>query len=308
MFKFRKAAAAATTLLSALVFSGLATQAIASRDENKVETKQSLDNNAAVINERSNELTARFAQMPLSSRIITIVAESARVVVKRMPGLNEIIVSSNCPRNWSVQGALIRQAGFAGEIRKGSALLADDLGSRAIVNGHVYLFPPGGMKGLKLGADGVFVNGQLVEPLKGSDIPCNCSGEDYLELAVPQSFTGDLKIGSAGKSLISVESWKDGALECVMLGNSSLKAEKLEALPKAIFDNRGSGSADISEVNTRVFVANIKGQGNGSIRVKKGDAEMSNATIEGNGTIELHGKFKNLQQLVEGSGKIEVKP
>ena len=35
---------------------------------------------------------------------------------------------------------------------------------------------------------------------------------------------------------------------------------------------------------------------------------MSNATVEGNGTIELHGTFKKLQQLVNGSGKIEVKP
>lgn len=303
MFKNQKLTASAAISASLLILLGLADQAYASKQEsNKVEDDKCGD---GLLIEKSNELTTRFAQVEPNARNITIVAESARVEVKRVAGASQIILSSNCPRNWCVRGNLIRQAGFSGE-RKGSALLADSLGSRAIVNGRIYLLPPSGMSGLKLGPDGAFVNGQALEPLKGSDIPGNCGGQDYLEVTVPQSYGGDLKVAAGGESLVSVDSWKDGVIECVMVGSSSFKAGKLESLPKAAFDNRGSGSADIAEIDARVFVANIKGHG--SLRVKKGNADMSNATVEGNGSIELHGNFKKLQKLVDGAGKIEVQP
>lgn len=307
--KYKAARAVIPALLSSLMIAGLANQVIASKGNEKVEAKQSSENCAdGLLIEKSNPQTERFGQITMNARDLAIVSEGARIVVKRVPGISEIALSSNCPRNWNISGSTVRQAGFSGEIRKGSSLLADDLGSRAIVNGHVYLFPPGGMKGLKLGADGVFVNGQLVEPLKGSDIPCNCSGGDYLEVHVPADYSGNLKIGATGNSKVDVDSWKGGSIECVMLGNSSFNAGKLESLPKMAFDNKGNGAADISDLDTKIFVANISGQGNGSIRVKRGKAEMSNATVEGNGTIELHGTFKQMQQLVNGTGKIEVKP
>lgn len=300
---------AATAFLTALIIFGGAAQVFASKGEPKVQAKDENCEDQSVLINTSNAQTARFASIPVGAKALTIVAENAKVNIKRDSTVSEIVIYSNCPRNWAVnqRNAFIRQAGFT-EVRKGTALMADALGSRAIVNGRVYEFPPGPMKGLKLGADGVAINGQSIEPLKGSDIPCNCTGEDYLEIHVPQNYAGDLKIGSTGQSQIAVDSWKDGAVECTMLGNSSVTAGKLEALPKFAFDNKGRGSADIAELDAKIFVANISGQGNASIRVKKGKAEMSNATVEGNGTIELHGTFKKLQQLVNGSGKIEVKP
>lgn len=299
---------AAAALLSSLIFAGVGTAAMASKGEPKVEAKSESCDDASLLIKKDNGQTARFAVIPASSRDIIILAESAKVHIVRDPGISEIVVSSNCPRNWAVKGWMIRQAGFSGEPRHGTSLMADALGSRAIVNGRVYLFPDGPMKGLKMGTDGVFINGQSIDPLKGSDIPCNCTGEDFLEVKVPQSYSGNLKIGSSGKSQVSIDSWKDGAVECTMLGESAFTAGKLESLPKFAFDNKGRGNADISEVDAKIFVANISGQGNASIRVKKGNADMSNATVEGNGTIELHGNFKKLQKLVSGTGKIEINP
>lgn len=302
MFKTRRVVVASAAMFSTLVslVSLLTVQeAIASKGGDTVEAKT--DNPVD-----SGAQTARFGAISASASTVVIVAESAKVVVKRVADISEIQVSSNCPRNWAVKGSQIRQAGFSGEIRKGTALLADDLGSRAIVNGKVYLLPSGPMKGLSMGAEGVKVGGQPIDPLKGSDIPCNCSGTDLLEVSVPQTFTGDLRIGSGGKSQIVVDSWKDGALECVMLGESSLSAGKLES-SKVAFDNKGKGAADISEVDAKIFVVSTRGSGNASIRVKKGKSEMSNFTVEGNGTIELHGTFKKMQKLVDGTGKIEVK-
>lgn len=291
--------------LSLSICMDFGTQALASsKGEPKVEAKNSDNCRDSVLIEKSS---SQFATLPANSRAIIIVAEGAKILIKR-GNTSEITLSSNCPRNWCVKGTLVRQAGFSGEPRKGSALLADDLGSRAIVSGQVYLFPPGPMKGIKMGVDGVFINGQKVDPLKGSDMPGTCSGEDLLLVNVPQGYNGDLKIGSAGKSAVTIESWKGGALELTMLGESTFQASKLDSLAKAAFDNKGRGSAEIAELDAKIFVANTKGNGNPSIRVKKGQAEMSNATVEGNGTIELHGNFRNLQQMVEGQGKIEVKP
>ena len=301
MLTTHRGSLALVAMLSALVCLLPAEPAHASKgDESKVEAKE--EKPAA-----NDGQTARFGSIPASSSTITIVSESAKVVVKRAADISEIQVSSNCPRNWALKGSQIRQAGFSGEIRKGTALMADDLGSRAIVNGRIYLLPSGPMKGLSMGAGGVKVGGQPIDPLKGSEIPCNCSGDDYLEVVVPQSFTGDLRIGSAGKSQIVVDAWKEGALECVMLGESTLSAGKLES-NKIAFDNKGKGAAEVSEVDAKIFVASTRGNGNASIRVKKGKSEMSNFTVEGNGTIELHGDYKKMQKLVDGTGKIEVKP
>jgi hypothetical protein len=306
-------AVAASALLSSLVLVGLGTEALASKPESKgdtkVEAKQDANSGDIVTGSKDGGQTARFGTLPLQTENITLVAESAKVVIKRVAGSSEIVLESNCPRNWNLQqNGMIRQAGFSGDIRKGSSLLADDLGSRAIVNGHVYLLAQGGMRGIKMGADGVFINGEQIQPLKGSDIPCNCTGEDLLVISVPQSFTGGLRIGSSGNSNIAIDSWKDGALECTLTGNSSLTAGKLESLTKANFDNKGKGAAEIENVNAKIFVASTRGAGSAAIRVKHGNADMSNATVEGNGTIELHGSFKNFKQLVDGTGKIEVKP
>lgn len=298
MFKTQRVALAFVAALSVLL--PLANQAYAGKNEgSKVEAS---DKNAD-----SNGQTARFGSIPASTSTVVVVSESARVVVKRSADASEIILSSNCPRNWSLKGNQVRQAGFSGEPKKGTALLADGLGSRAIAGGKVYLFPPGPMKGLSMGPEGVKVGGQPVEPLKGSDIPCNCSGDDLLEVTVPATFTGDLKIGAAGKSQIQVDSWKEGGFECMMFGETSMQAGKIES-SKIAFDNRGKGGATITEVDAKVFVANVQGENAGSIVVKKGKAEISNATVQGNGTIELHGDFKQLKKAVDGTGKIEVKP
>lgn len=290
-----------SALAVALSYLGLAfSPANATKDEAKVE--------ASTENSQAKEgQSVRFASIPSSSPSILIASESARVIVKRSNKTSEIVLSSNCPRNWALSGALVRQAGFTGEPRKGTSLLADGLGSRAIVNGRVYLLPSSGMKGLKLSSEGVFIEGKAVDALKGSDIPCNCSGEDLLVLTVPESYSGSLKIGCAGASQIQLDSWKEGALEISMYGKSSLSAGKLYSLAKAAFDNKGQGSIEVSEVDAKIFVANVKG--NGSILVKKGKAGMSNATVEGNGSITLHGKFENLKkEVIAGSGKIEVSP
>lgn len=250
--------------------------------------------------------TVRFATLPISSREIVLVAENARVTVNRVAGISEIILSSNCPRNWSIQGSAVRQAGFT-QPRTGTAMMSDILGSRAIVNGRVYLLPAQVRGGMQLGSGGVKIGGESVEPLKGSDIPCNCTGDDFLEVKVPESFSGDLKIGSAGKSSIELSNWKNGSFMVALSGDGSITSDgKLDSLEKAVIDNRGRGLAQFSEVVAKAVVANVQGQG--SVLIKRGSAEMSNATVAGTGKISLPGKFKNLKQQVDGKGSIEVLP
>ncbi|MGM3293850.1 hypothetical protein, partial [Escherichia coli] len=80
-----------------------------------------------------NAQTASFANISLNNKQIILLVEGAKVLIKHVPDSTEIILKSNCPRNWWVHGSQIRQAGFCGDIRKGSSLLADEMGSRAIV-------------------------------------------------------------------------------------------------------------------------------------------------------------------------------
>ena len=278
----------------ALLSGGIVMQAQASKAEVIVDKK--------ALPESSGQ-TVRFATVANGVPELVILAEDARVLVKRIANSTEIIVTSNCPRNWHVEGRMIRQCGFATE-RKGTGLISDALGSRAIVNGLVYVLPGGRMSGLLMGKDGVSVGGQKLEPLKGSDIPGTCSGPDIVEIQVPETFVGGLKIGSAGNSEIQVTSWKDGPFECVLSGNSSLAAGKLDAVAKTVLDNRGKGKAEVSDVSTKVFVANI--QGTGQVVVKHGSAEMSNATVAGSGSISLKGSFNKLQKSVDGTGTINI--
>lgn len=290
-----KFAGGVSLTVAVAIASGIVMQAQASKSEVNVDKKSNQESPAAG--------TVRFATVPNNGAELVVLAEDAKVLVKRIPHATEIVVNSNCPRNWHVEGRMIRQCGFASE-KKGTGLMADALGSRAIVNGQIYVLPSGRMTGLKMGADGVFVSGQKLEPLKGSDIPGTCSGPDIVELQVPESFAGGLKIGSTGNSDVQVTSWKDGPFECVLLGNSSLSAGKLESVAKTVLDNRGKGKAEVSDVSTKVFVANI--QGTGQVVVKKGSADMSNATVAGTGSISLKGNFAKLQKSAEGGGTIEV--
>lgn len=290
-----KVAGGVSSLAVALVLTGgIVMQAQASKSEVNVDKKTNQDGASG---------TVRFATVANTNGELVVVAEDAKVFVKRVPNSTEIIVNSNCPRNWHVEGRMIRQCGFATE-KKGTGLMADALGSRAIVNGKIYVLPGGKMTGLKMGPDGVFVGGEKLEPLKGSDVPGTCSGPDIVEIQVPDNFTGGLKIGSSGNSDIQVASWKDGPFECVLLGNSSLSAGKFDALAKTVLDNRGKGKAEVSDVSTKVFVANI--QGTGQVIVKRGSADMSNATVAGSGSISLKGNFSKLQKSVDGTGTIDV--
>lgn len=318
MFSTSKRAVLFTALM-ALIGTNLVPAALATKGESKVDPKKkdesvSVKKDDAAVNAGANSSqtadktdTVRFASMPASSAEIVVVSENARVSVKRMAGISEILLFSNCPRDWSIQGSAVRQAGFS-QPHKGTGLMSDALGSRAIVQGKIYLLPQQIKGGIKMNQEGVFINGEKIEPLKGSDVPCNCTGEDYLEVRVPESFSGDLKIGSAGKSNIELSNWKNGTFICSLSGNGSISSTgRLESLEKAVIDNRGRGTAEFTEIVAKAVVANVNGDG--SVLIKKGSAEMSNATVQGNGKISLPAKYKNLKQSVtSGTGTIEVLP
>lgn len=313
MFSSKKQAVVLAALVS-LLGGNILSEALASKGEGKVDQKKNGKESVEVKtpDEGSAETasgkvdTVRFATLPLSSTEIVVVSENAHVAVKRMSGLNEIVLFSNCPRDWSIQGSAVRQAGFS-QPHRGTGLMSDAMGSRAIVQGRIYLLPQQIKGGIRMNQDGVFINNQKVEPLKGSDIPCNCTGDDYLEVRVPESFTGDLKIGSAGKSSIELSNWKNGSFMCSLSGEGSINSSgKMEGLEKAVIDNRGRGSAEFNELVAKAVVANV--QGTGTVLIKRGSAEMSNATVAGTGKISLPAKYKNLKQQVDGQGSIEVLP
>lgn len=244
-----------------------------------------------------------IGHLPVGTEQLVILAESAKIKISRSPNAGNITIASNCPRNWNVKGSVIRQAGFS-KVRQGVSMMADALGSRAIVNGKVYLLPTGPMKGLSMGKDGVSVGGQKLDPLAGVDMPGNCDGQDALEITVPAAYTGDLLLGMASDSDASIDSWQIGKLECTMVGKSTLSAGKLKSLAKAVLDVRGQGKAEISDLSTKVLVANIAGSG--SVTIKKGTADISNATVAGDGIISLKGTYKNLKKVVEGPGSIQI--
>lgn len=247
----------------------------------------------------------RFASLPLSTKDLVVVAEDAKVKIVRIAGQNEISFYANCPRNWNVQGSTVRQAAFSLP-RKGTAMLADALGNRAIANGKVYLFPAGPMRGLQMNTKGVFVNGEELKPLSGTEMPGTCNGKDALEVRVPDSYTGNIALGSAGSSELSLSSWKGGDLSCLLTGKSSFSASKLDGLNKAVLDNKGDGTVEVNSLSAKIFVANVSRSG--QVIVNDGKTELSNATVSGNGGIKLNGTFKNLQKSVEGAGKLEINP
>lgn len=243
-----------------------------------------------------------FGKVPSDTDQIVILAESAKVRIIRKTGAPGISVASNCPRNWNLNGATVRQAGFSNP-RGGVGMMADQLGSRAIVNGKVYLLPTGSISGLKMNKEGVMVGGQKVEPLKGADMPGTCEGPDAVEVIVPEKFSGNLMLGVGNGSEIQIDSWKGGKLELTMLGNSTLSTGPLTALNKAVVDMR-NGKAQIADLTAKVLVANVVGTG--SLTITKGSAGMSNATVTGDGSITMNGDYKNLKKDIQGKGTIKV--
>jgi hypothetical protein len=247
--------------------------------------------------------TISFAQVPVSSEGIVVLLENADLKVIRDSGATQISLRSSCPGHWNVANSLIRQAGFAKQ-RNGISITADALGSRAILNGKVYALPEQ-MGGLQSTKDGLIVGGKKMDPLAGSDVPGDCGGtSDLLEVIVPDSYSGNLTIGASSDSHISLANWRGGDLKITMLGSSRLEAGMLKDLNKASIDIRGTASARIGDVAAKVLVTNV--DGTGAIDVESGSAAITNATVSGNGKIQMRGKFDNLKQSVQGSGTIKV--
>lgn len=252
--------------------------------------------------EPSTSGQTKFATIPVQEKRLSFLVENAKVSIVRKGSGQEITIASNSPGNWNVQEGYVRQAVVAG--RKGVGMSSDHaLGARAIMQGLVYTMPTGQVKGLQMNKDGVFVNGEKLQPLQGNGKP-QLEGEDTLTVTVPDAYAGGLSIACAGKSQVKVSNWKGSDIQLTLAGDSSIEAGHLSAINKAIVDNRGSGSAKIDGINAKIFVANL--QGHGSVNVGDGAAEMSNATASGTGTMTLKGDFKNLKQAVDGQAKIEV--
>jgi Putative auto-transporter adhesin, head GIN domain len=244
-----------------------------------------------------------FAHLSSTSREIVIFVESAAVRVVHDVSAGDITISSNCPRDWNIDGTMVRQAGF-NTPHKGVSMMADALGSRAIVNGRVYLLPSGKMSGLSLGSDGVKVGGESLEPLAGTDFPGTCEGPDIVEVTVPDTYDGNLVLAAAGGSDASIDSWKGGDLKCTILGDSKLEAGKLSTLAKAALDVHGPATAKIGDLSAKIVVANVAGSG--SLNIEWGSADITNATVSGDGKIIMKGHFNNLKQAIEGNGSIKV--
>lgn len=280
----------ANLLLVPVLLLGAAQLSEASKSEVKVNPNVKADSSA-------------FGQIPANVDRVMVLVEDAKVHITRT-GSGTISVGSNCPRNWNVTGALVRQAGFS-KPRQGVAMMADALGSRAIVNGKIYPLPQGGMKGLSMNQQGVTIGGEKVTPIQGTDAPGTCDGPDSVTVKAPDSFTGGLLLGASGATDALIDSWKGGTFECTLMSTSCLKTGSIGPVDKAVIDLRGSGKVEIDNIAARVLVVNVGGTG--TVTIKGGSADITNLTVSGKGVINAKGKFKGLQKAVEGgAGTITV--
>lgn len=246
-----------------------------------------------------------FAQISADAPEIILAVEGVRATIKRVPKISQITVSSNCPGHWNCTRNVIRQVA-ALNLPKGVAIRADSAGGVALVGGKIYALPSSGgqIKGLKIENGQVIINGEAVQPIPGSDKPGSCNGPDVLEIQVPDTYTGDLRVIINGSSEVIVDSWKKGVLQANVGNNGTLSAGKLDQVSKLVIDVQGTGKAHIGNMTTKALVVNVVGDG--KITIDHGTADISNATISGTGTITLHGKYNNLQKAVTGQGAIEI--
>ncbi|MBX9879383.1 MAG: DUF2807 domain-containing protein [Candidatus Obscuribacterales bacterium] len=246
-----------------------------------------------------------FAQISMDAPEIILAVEGVNATIKRVPKLSQINVSSNCPGHWNCTRNVIRQVA-ALNMPKGVAIRADSAGGVALVNGKVYGLPSSGgqIKGLKIENGQVIINGQPMQPLQGSDKAGSCTGPDVLEVQVPDTYMGDLRLLINGNSQVAVDGWKNGAVQANVATNGTLSANKLDKVAKLVIDVQGKGKAHVGNMTAKTLVVNIVGDGN--ITIDHGTADVSNATISGTGTISLHGKYNNMQKDVKGQGVIEI--
>ncbi len=248
----------------------------------------------------------QFARVGASASEIVLLVESARVTIRRQGTAEEISVASNCPAHWNVTNHVIRQAAMS-TTQKGVSMSADSAGARIILNGKIYPLAQGSdgsIRNLQVKDGVVTINGRQLQPLPGSDVPGNCTGPDLLEVTVPEAYAGGLTVSCRGGSGVTIDSWTGGSLIANLSGSSTLSADSLKGLEKAVIDVNGDGKARIKSLASRAFVANING--GGSVQVDNGTAQLSNATVSGAGTMTLRGKFGNLKKSVAGSGNIDV--
>ncbi len=258
--------------------------------------------------DKMNADTVSFGHIATTAPKVAIVLEGVKLHVIRSADATDISVNASCPAHWNVSGSVIRQVAF-GTTQKGISLRASGSGSVLMVNGKLYPLPQdanGSLHGLSISQkDGqVVINGTVVKPILGSDVPGPCSGLDLLDVVVPESYRGDLMLYANGASDIVVDGWQGGDLICNLSDASAMSCGNLQGLSKAIFELRGQGKVNVKQMSAQVLVAD--NNGTGALVIESGSAQVSNATVSGTGQITLHGKFKNLKKAVSGGGSIEV--
>ncbi len=254
------------------------------------------------------------------------------LVTIRHEDRSDIAVNVNNPGNWKLNGGVLSQTKVNEPLGGGSTVISNGIHIGGSIVGSVISGGSGrtvvnaGGRNVSIINGEVWVDGKKVTG--GGEEPASApssSGPDKLEVVVPNSFRGSLRLNYEDGSTVDLDKWQGGDVSLTSAGAKRLKTGRLMELHSFVMQGTGGGDAEFDEIGTQTFMLTKTGSlevnidelntvsllltqtGSGDTRVSDGCATTGSVSNTGSGDVSIRGRFPSISKRSIGSGQIKIK-
>lgn len=278
----------------------------------------------------SNSKLNNFAQIPTDVGGLTIRVTAATVNI-RHEDCAQIILRATQTTNWTVEGGSIYQTEAASSTNSGNSVcISGSMRNSCIIvgNGNFVSTDSGcdmQHQVVTSGNSEVWVNERKISA--ATQVSNNSKGNDpdKLEIIVPNSFSGNLKLSNAGSSDVEIDYWQGSKLEIMVSGRGGFKVTGRCDVKEIQMLGSGRGNLEFESIAAQSLQANVSGRGDltieelnaetfslqqsgtGDAVVHSGRAKLGNIVNSGTGDTRLRGSFANVSQSNSGAETVKIR-
>ncbi|HEY9777847.1 MAG TPA: DUF4097 family beta strand repeat-containing protein [Planktothrix sp.] len=221
-----------------------------------------------------------IAQIAPTVERLRIQVSDGNVKVVRRSDISQISVRSNYKGNWSINGGTIEQHNDPTSLWRSES-------------GQYKLQSWTGASKEEVPSYKVSVNGDKVT-LDGKEIRVIFE-DDTLEIAVPDSFRGDIEIDSSDGGKIDLSGWKNGGVE-LSSSSGSLSVEDLGEINSLTVTLTGDAAVAFGEIEC-----------NGNVSVETEEGDFASSDIRASGSLSITTTRGNISlETVKAGGNITI--
>jgi hypothetical protein len=245
-------------------------------------------------NERAVADTFTTTKFSPNSNLITINPWGGTISIKRSNKVNDFLVSTNCPSHWKIGTFNIMQLamtykknGFLVQRSEDNKLyvIQNSTGYEIPTDKHAYCInvPNDAEHALKVINNQLLIGAASISPLTVKNDYVQPT-EDILEVTIPDSYLGGLRLNCMAGSVVDLNRWKGGTLFFDLKKDCTLKTGSMENVEK-------------SELNAFA---------NSHISISKLDSKVTNVFVDKLSSLQIDAGNSNQVKIMRATGKVAL--